>query len=294
MQLSPRQLEIFQMAFLLQSSRKTADALNISQPAVSRAIIDLEAVIGFELFDRSGRGFAPTASAELFHEAVDRHFNGLERIFDAAKLIKAGAHGRLTIAALPIFADTSVAKVIGCMMAENERLRMDLESVGERGCIAALRAGRVDVAVVSAPFADSEFAARKVGSVTAVVALPLRDELAGETSITLAMLAGAPLITLTSDSPFRMAIEAAFRSAALPLSIRAEVRTQAAISEMVVQGAGRAIVDPASCRSQAGSLCIRPMASKIGWDMWAVYLRRNERAPVVEQLIEGLVAQLAA
>ena len=72
MRISARQIELFQMAYRRKSTRKAAVELNISQPAISRAVADLEAEIGVALFDRSGRRFEPTAAAHSLQEAVQK------------------------------------------------------------------------------------------------------------------------------------------------------------------------------------------------------------------------------
>ena len=132
MRISARQIELFQMAYRQRSTRKAADALNISQPAISRAVAELEAEIGVALFDRSGRRFDPTAAAHSLQEAIQKHYHGLERVREAAQLIAAGTGGHLRVAALPSVADTRVAVAAGRLMARYPELRIDIDVLKEQ------------------------------------------------------------------------------------------------------------------------------------------------------------------
>ncbi|MBO6507715.1 MAG: LysR family transcriptional regulator, partial [Roseibium sp.] len=85
MRITARQIELFQMAYRHRSTRRAADALNITQPAISRAITELELEIGVQLFDRAGRKFEPTAAAHSLNKAVQRHYQGLDRVLEAAE-----------------------------------------------------------------------------------------------------------------------------------------------------------------------------------------------------------------
>ena len=72
-----RTLRIFESAARHLSFSAAATELQTSQPAVSRAIADLERNIGVRLFERSNRTISLTPAGEVFHRAV---VIGLERI----------------------------------------------------------------------------------------------------------------------------------------------------------------------------------------------------------------------
>ena len=92
MRLNFKQVEAFQAAARLGSATAAAEALHVTQPAVSRMIGDLERAVGFALFERRGRGMQPTADGLLLYEEVQRAFQGLDRVAAAAEAIR--GHGR--------------------------------------------------------------------------------------------------------------------------------------------------------------------------------------------------------
>lgn len=92
-----RQLEVFRAVIWANGITAAAKALNVSQPAVSRTISDLEYSVGFKLFRRVGNRATPTYEARLFLEEVDRSFVGLEVLKDAAYEIRTLARGSVRV-----------------------------------------------------------------------------------------------------------------------------------------------------------------------------------------------------
>lgn len=65
MELNPRQLDAFRKVMLTGSMTVAAERLQVSQPAVSRLIKDLEKTIGIRLFRREGNRLIPGAEAQV-------------------------------------------------------------------------------------------------------------------------------------------------------------------------------------------------------------------------------------
>jgi DNA-binding transcriptional LysR family regulator len=59
---------------------RAAELLGISQPAVSRALAELERSLGFSLFDRLRNRLVLTPEAKLFYRDVDASYRGLARV----------------------------------------------------------------------------------------------------------------------------------------------------------------------------------------------------------------------
>lgn len=55
MPITAHQIELFQLVYRHRSNCKAAEAFNISQPAISRMVADLETEMTVVMFDRSGR-----------------------------------------------------------------------------------------------------------------------------------------------------------------------------------------------------------------------------------------------
>ncbi|MFC6590213.1 LysR family transcriptional regulator [Sulfitobacter pacificus] len=65
-----------------------ADRLNITQPAVSRSLRELEDILGAQLFDRAGRGLRLNEAGRMFQSHAAASMTELMRGYD--RLVKEG------------------------------------------------------------------------------------------------------------------------------------------------------------------------------------------------------------
>ncbi len=289
MRITARQIELFQMAYRHRSTRKAADALFITQPAISRAVAELETEMGVALFDRTGRKFEPTAAAHSLQQAVQKHYQGLERIRETATQIASGTGGHLRVATVPAVADTRVAVAAGRLMAKHSGLRIDVDVLEERAGLGALRAGKVDCAIVSSDPGDPNLACTRLADLNPVAILPLDDPLAQAAKISAEELAQAPQIMLTPYSPFRRAVEAMFDRDGVSFHVRAEGQTQTALVQMVAQGAGRAIVDAdVLARSNTPEISAMRLATDLNWPIRMVTLSASQDSRGLQRLTDAL------
>ena len=66
-----QQLEYFKIVAEMQHMTHAAEKLNISQPALSKSISNIEQEIGVPLFDRQGRSIVLNRYGKLFLESVN-------------------------------------------------------------------------------------------------------------------------------------------------------------------------------------------------------------------------------
>lgn len=73
-----RQLEVFRMVMRCGTITGAANALNVSQPALSQTLLHTESQLGFKLFDRCKGRLVPTDEAHEIFPEVERIFNDLD------------------------------------------------------------------------------------------------------------------------------------------------------------------------------------------------------------------------
>ncbi|MDT8264546.1 LysR family transcriptional regulator, partial [Roseomonas sp. DSM 102946] len=96
-----RQLETFCAIIAGGSLTAAARLTGRSQPAISRQLQELEAALGFTLFERNGPRITPTEQGLRFHDEVEPSLAGLRRLEERAEAIARGELATLDIAAIP-------------------------------------------------------------------------------------------------------------------------------------------------------------------------------------------------
>ena len=99
---SAHHLVVFETAARHQSFTAAARELNVTQPAVSRSIRQLEEALGISLFTRSHRSVELTEAGEILFQAVSAGFG---RILEAARRLRGRAHAHVTLLTSAAFAN---------------------------------------------------------------------------------------------------------------------------------------------------------------------------------------------
>lgn len=99
---SAHHLVVFEAAARNQSFTAAARELDVTQPAVSRSIRQLEVALGVTLFTRSHRSVDLTEAGEILFQAVS---TGLRRILETARRLHGRTHTHVTLLTSAAFAN---------------------------------------------------------------------------------------------------------------------------------------------------------------------------------------------
>ena len=144
------------------SFTRAAEALLITQPAVSQHIRQLEAHYGCALFTKTGRGVEPTPAADLLYQRLLAMENDEGRL--RAETAELAARPTGTSAAPLIFgctrtiADYVAPRLISTHLAAHPDASVTLRAGNTRDLVCALERGEIDFALVEGSFDRSRFA----------------------------------------------------------------------------------------------------------------------------------------
>lgn len=143
-----------QMLVALDETRsvsKVADLLHVSQPAISKVLIALEAELGVTLFTRTINGMEPTPQgATLIHHArlilVD-----LRHAHQDLQDVRAGRVARLSLGVLPIAAPTLLPGFIHRLESQSVSVSIEVQEDNMASLLPKLRAGDIDFLIGNLP-----------------------------------------------------------------------------------------------------------------------------------------------
>lgn len=153
-------LPVFEAVYVERNLTRAAEALNVTQPAVSNALARLRAALGDPLFVRSGRGMAPTPVAQILiapvREALTRLRSGLE---PGAAFDPKTSERTFNLAIRDIAASAMIPILAKRLERAAPGVRLHCHQVDRSEVATELAAGRLDFAIdipaLSRPDLDS-------------------------------------------------------------------------------------------------------------------------------------------
>ncbi len=137
-----------------------ARQLRIGQPAVSKAVAQIEERLGVRLLLRTTHGLTPTESGQGFYEHAKRAIEEAEEADLAARGAGAALSGRLRICAAVTFARLHVMPHLPAFLDQHPAL--DIDVILDDRNVDLVEAG-IDIALRMGSLADSSLTARKIG-----------------------------------------------------------------------------------------------------------------------------------
>ncbi|MCO6187020.1 hydrogen peroxide-inducible genes activator [Rhizobium sp. L1K21] len=154
-----RQMRYFEALASVRHFGKAAELVNVSQPALSAQIRDMEEALGVSLVERSRAGTFLTAEGEELLPEVRQILSSVERLMMRAKRARGLLQGRLRLGIIPTVAPYLVPVLIPALKQEFPDLDLELKEVMTDSCIGDLRAGKLDCAIVALPLDEDQIKA---------------------------------------------------------------------------------------------------------------------------------------
>jgi DNA-binding transcriptional LysR family regulator len=236
------ELRAFCAAVDLGSLGKAARLLQVSQPAISKRLRNLEALTGSRLLERSTRGVTPTAEGRKLHEAARRLLAEAEAVEALMEGLGAG-EAPVRLAASPTMAEFVLPEMLVELEGEHEgHLSVELSTANSSAVRTLVREGRVELGVVAAPAPGAEEAGLcefPFCEDEIVIAVPERHPWAALEEIDPAELVATPMIMRDPGASSRSVVAGELESRGMSLAPPlAEIgSTEAAISTALSEGA---------------------------------------------------------
>jgi LysR family hydrogen peroxide-inducible transcriptional activator len=190
------QLRAFAAVAREQSFGAAADALDVSQPAVSAAIAALEATLGCRLFERRARGAMLTHLGEQVLPGALEVLSRLEDLVGVAERSGRAHHGPLRLGIIPTVAPYILSTVLETLAGRFPALVPEITESRTPTLSASLKAGTLDLVVLALPTGDDELAEIPLYWEEFVLLVHDEHPLAGATNVATTALADLDVLLL--------------------------------------------------------------------------------------------------
>jgi DNA-binding transcriptional LysR family regulator len=235
-------LQAFRAVAELGSFRKAAEAVNISQPALSRRIDKLEEALGVRLFERTTRSVTLTTIGRVFVPSAEQLLDDLDAALLGIRDVSTSRLGHVTIACVPSVAYYFLPSVISTYRRRFPRIRVKLLDSSANEVLAAVLSGEADFGVSFMGSQDPEVEFKSLLEERFVAACRRDHPLAGKKRVTWNELYEHEYVSVDKTSSNRLLLDRALSAVTPRAPSVCETRHVTTMLGLVEAGLGVAAV----------------------------------------------------
>jgi DNA-binding transcriptional LysR family regulator len=282
--LNHRQLEVFNAVMISGSASRAAELLQVTQPAVSRAIADLEEGLSFPLFDRIRGRLVPTPEGKLFYADVRASFVGLDRLRMSAARIRDFGAGSIRIASLAAYGNTLVPRAIRLFRDQHPDIAITFQITSSAQVRELVVNGNFSIGLAADEVDLSGVEHRVFSSGRASCVMPPGHPLAAKPVIRPTDLDGVPFIALAPEDRARA------RMNAVP-NVVVETPFAATVCALALEGVGVGLSQPVAAEGfLERGLVMRPFEPEVYFKTYLLFPPDTQRSILVKHLVAALLA----
>lgn len=294
MNVTLRQLKVFESVARHMSFTRAAGELHLSQPAVSMQISQLEENIGLPLFEKLGRRIFLTEAGQEMH-----HYGGViaQQIAEADLIfqeMKGMTRGRLSIAVAST-ANYFATQLIATFSKDVEHLTVSLDVTNRQGLLRDLESNETDMVIMGQPPEGLDVVAEPFMDNPLVVIAPPSHPLTARKKIALTDLQSETFVVREHASGTRIAMERFFGDRGVRLNAGMEMRSNEAVQQAVQAGLGLGIVSihTLELELETGRLAVLDVESFPIMRQWYIVHRAGKRLSPLAQGFKAFVLEQA-
>ncbi len=239
------------------SVTRASRALALTQPALTRRLQQLEDAMGAPLLLRSKRGAVLTEAGRVVVAEGRQLIERWQRMRESVR-----AHQSLETGLVRLGGGaTAVSFLVPSTIAEFGRLypgvRFEVREEGSRAVEDDVSSERLELGIVTLPTRSRDFDVRPLRRDRIVLVAGAAHPLSRKRRVDVRVLQGQGLVGFESDSAIRRLIDEALRTAGVTMNVQMELRSIAAIIEMVAHTSLLAFVSHLGVQGRERELGVR-------------------------------------
>jgi len=277
------QLRAFHHVALHGGFSKAAQALHLTQPAISDQVRKLESEYDIRLFERNRKQVSLTETGLALLEITHRLFENESQAQEFLSQFRTTRKGTLRVVA-----DSThhIAQVLASYQNEFPGVFISIKTGNSEQVVEMLARYDADVGVLGKVPDDQTHKIVTLNS-TPIIAFARKDSrFASFKSVSFSELATWPLVLREKGSKTRSKIEEQAKAAGITLSVRIEAEGREAVSQIVADGGGVGIVSEAEFGYHQ-SLCKIPISQlDLTMEESIICLQERYENPLISRFME--------
>lgn len=287
--MADRRLKVFHTVARLLNFTKAADALHMTQPAVTFQIRQLEEYFNTRLFDRTHNRVSLTEAGQRVYTYADRIFELYDEMENAIREMTGDVSGVVTLGASTTIAEYMLPFLLGDFKSQNPDVNIRLKVSNTEGIVSMVENNIIDLGIVEASVNNKNLQVDECRMDKLVAIMPPNHPLASLDSVTPQQLVPYPFICREEGSGTREVITEYLQEhiGSNDLQVCLELGSPEAIKGAVEAGMGLSIMSHSSVVKELklGSLKAIPMSPLLERPFSFVHQRHKFKARAMEELL---------
>ncbi|MDR3213056.1 MAG: LysR family transcriptional regulator [Azoarcus sp.] len=279
-----RQIEVLHAILSTGSVTAAANALHVSQPAVSKILKQAERQLGFRLFAREANRLRATEEALALYREIEKIFPQIDAVQRLAENLRHGVGKTLRIVALPSLAQSLLPTALAVFRSAQPALDIELRTRHTQELVNSLILRDADLGFDFGGFDHPAIECKTLLTAEYVCVTPVGWFDPGK-ELTAGDLSGRPRIRMTfADALTRRLAERDTRIfAEIPSSLA--VQNYHAALEMVGRGLGFALIDSFTALAKSrGDISMHRLDPKLAMPLNCLTLHNRPASALDEEL----------
>lgn len=226
-----------------------AAQLNITQPALSRRVQQLEAHLGAELLARGRKGAALTEIGKMVEREARQLIARYDQLREQITVHQGLEGGTIRIGGGATAVSFVLPEAIAAFQLRYPNLHFQLKEAGSSEIAEAVAGGQLEIGLVTMPVNHRELLIEPLVEDRIVLVAPHHHPLAQKNTVRLRDLSDIPFVGFEAGSAIRQIIDRVLREAGMDINVVMELRSIPAILRMVATTGNLAFVSHLASQS---------------------------------------------
>ncbi|CAK0753300.1 LysR family transcriptional regulator, transcriptional activator of the cysJI operon [Gammaproteobacteria bacterium] len=289
--MADRRLQVFHTVARLLSFTKAADALHMTQPAVTFQVRQLEEHFNVRLFDRTHNKISLTPAGEVVYLHAERIFEHYREMENNVRALTEEISGLLAIGASTTVAEYMLPMLLGDFKLKYPNVTVRLKVSNTENIVSMVENHLVDLGIVEANVSNQNIAVEICGRDELVVIMKPNHELSKYSSIQAKDLCQYPYICREEGSGTLSVISEYLNTLGMSLSdlqVVMELGSPESIKGAVEAGMGLSIVSKTTIQKELRlrTLIAIPLFPTLSRPFSFIHQRLKFRMRAIDELIE--------
>ena len=240
-----RQLQALRYVLSSRTMTAASELFGVTQPAMSRLIMQLEDEVGCKLLKRDRGRVRLTEEGERFYEKAEQVLLAMRELTSLSATLRHNPKGEVRIVSIYGLVSNLIPTAIAAFSADHPKIRITIDVLNRSRLEEVINERQFDIALATLPVkSPASMTIDTLGALPAICILPKGHPLSRKKVINAEDLAKYPFISARRETILRQRVDEVFERLSISRQLQFEAHNTEVMCQLVGAGFGISVVHP--------------------------------------------------